>query len=101
MPDDGQKIASYLDYLRRRAVGETWAGEHSYFHQLEKEVTDIIDSLCDIKAHPDTARLETAIVCLRAIECGEMNVTPAVHARACLAAIAARLGKVENAESID
>ena len=37
--------------------------------------------------HPDTARLRTAIIGLQAIEAGAMNVSPSVHARACLAAI--------------
>ena len=37
--------------------------------------------------HPDTERLRTAIVGLQAIEAETMNVSPSVHARACLAAI--------------
>jgi len=39
------KVFEYLDYLRRRETGRTVAGEHAYFHQLEKEVTEIINSL--------------------------------------------------------
>ena len=58
MSSDGMKIASYVSYLRRRATGWISAGEVAYYNEAEKDVIEIINSLCDIKPHPDTGRLD-------------------------------------------
>ncbi|HUT60790.1 MAG TPA: hypothetical protein VNA25_23335 [Phycisphaerae bacterium] len=60
MGDQEMKIIEYVDYLKRREKGHTWAGEHAYFYRLEDELKEILSSPSDSTSteHPDTVSLQ-------------------------------------------
>ena len=76
-------------YDRYDAAEYGWDACQERYQEWIGIVVDAALSATGQQEHPDTVRLRTAIIGLQAIEAGTMNVSPSVHARACLAAIAA------------